>query len=315
MDFILFKSISLPPPELASAAYLKMAQLGEQSIAQAGGEKGLLMVSSPQAYIQYPQQKETGRQPRAFPLSFQLPPGLAQPTSSQACPYELPDSAWQQPALHQPHELRSTALHPPVVQQPASATTALIEQVIEPTSRRQPSEEQASQQQPMRRSKKQKGSEQIATKLHSILAKARTFQEIELGVNTSEEELGESQSAVKDAQLRAYFDDDLSLFSAEEIKKAKQKEGESLRDTYQQVSRASLTAQQLQHVIQTTWAIQERSSQEGEASLKAKIVDTSFKQQILDLGMATCASTPYHELEDSSYLELDQQMGCASKQT
>ena len=151
-------------------------------------------------------------------------------------------------------------MHPPVVQQPASATTALIAQVIEPTSRRQPSEEQASQQQPLRRSKKQKGTEQIANKLPSILEKARTFQEIELAVNTSEEEARESQAAVKDAHLRAYFEDDLSLFSAEEIKKAKQKEGESLRGTYEQVSRANLTAQQLQHVIQTTWAIQERSS-------------------------------------------------------
>ena len=146
----------------------------------------------------------------------------------------------------------------------------------------------------MRRSKKQKGSEQIANKLHSILEKARTFQEIELAVNSSEAEVKKSKAAVKDAQLRAYFEDDLSLFSAEEIKKAKQKEGESLRGTYEQVSRASLTAQQLQHVIQTTWAIQERSSQEGEASLKARIVDTSFKQQILDLDMATCASTPSH---------------------
>ena len=146
----------------------------------------------------------------------------------------MSDLAWQQPALQQPHELQPTALHPPVVQQPASATTALIEQVIDPTSRRQPSEEQASQQQPVRRSKK--GSEEIANKLHSILEKARTFQEIELAVNTSEEELRESQAAVQDAQLQAYFADDLSLFPAEEIKKAKQKEGESLRGTYEQVS-------------------------------------------------------------------------------
>ena len=60
------------------------------------------------------------------------------------------------------------------------------------------------------------------------------------------------------------------------------------------MSRTSLTAQQLQQVIQTTWAIQERSSQEGEASLKARILDKSFKQQILDLDMAICASTPSH---------------------
>ena len=148
---------------------------------------------------------------------------MEQPPSSQACPYELSDLAWQQPALHQPHELQPTALHPPVVQQLDSATTALVEQVTEPTSRRQSSEEQASQQQPVRSSKKQKGSAEIANKLHSILEKAQTFQEIELAVNTSEEESRESQTAMKATQLHAYFEDDLSLFSAEAIKKAKQK--------------------------------------------------------------------------------------------
>ena len=112
---------------------------------------------------------------------------------------------------------------------------------------------------------------------------------------------------MKDAQLRAYFEDDISLFSAEEIKKAKQKEGESLKGTYEQVSRANLTAQQLQHVIQTTWAIQERSSQEGEASLKARMVDKSFKQQLLEVDFETGASNTFtHELEASSYIELDQ---------
>ena len=35
-DLAMFKSISLPPPELASAAYLKMAELGDQPIAKAG---------------------------------------------------------------------------------------------------------------------------------------------------------------------------------------------------------------------------------------------------------------------------------------
>ena len=292
MDHSLFKSISLPPPELASAAYLKMAQLGDQPVEKAGGAEQLRLISSPQACVKHPQRKAKGGHPKA--VSFQLPPGLAQSPLAPACPYELSDLAWQQPELHQEQELQPTALRPPVVQQPASATTALIVQVIEPTSRRQPSEEQASQQQPLRRSKKQKGTEQIASKLPSILEKARTFQEIELAVNTSEEEARESQAAVKDAQLRAYFEDDLSLFSAEEIKKAKQEEGESLKGTYEPVSRANLTAQQLQHVIQTTWAIQERSSQEGEASLKARMIDKSFKQQLFELDFETGASTPSH---------------------
>ena len=144
---------------------------------------------------------------------------------------------------------------------------------------------------------KQQGSSQIASKLHSILEKARTFQEIELAVNTSEEESSESQAAVKAAQLQAYFQDDLSLFTAEEIKKAKQKAGASLRGTYASVPRASFTAQQLQHVIQTTWTIQEQSSQDGEASLKARILDKSFQQRIFDLDMATCAPTSHMNLK------------------
>ena len=215
MDPILFKSISLPQPELSSAAYLQMAKLGDQPKAKAGGERELRRVSPPQA-SKYLQPKAKGRQQKA---PTRLPPGLAQPSSSQACPYELSDLAWQQPALQQPNELLPTALHPPVVQQPPTATTALIERVIAPTSSRQPSEEHASQQQPVRRSKKLKGSEEIANKLHSILEKARTLQEIELAINTSEEESRESQAAVKAAQLHADFEDDLSLFSAEEIKR------------------------------------------------------------------------------------------------
>ena len=39
MDPILFKSTSLPPPELSSAAYLTMAKLGDQPIAMAGRER------------------------------------------------------------------------------------------------------------------------------------------------------------------------------------------------------------------------------------------------------------------------------------
>ena len=266
------------------------------SLLQRQGEKnslgGCLHLKLTVAYITDPQQKAKGRQSRV--VSFQLPPGLALPPSTQACPYELPDLAWQQPALQHTPELQPTALHPPVVQQPASATTALIEQVIEPTSRRQPSAKQASQHQPPRSKVKQQGSSQIASKLHIILEKARTFQEIELAVNASEEELRQSQAAVKEAQLRAYYADDLSWFTTEEIKEAKLKEGESLRGTYDQVSKESLTAQHLQQVIRTTWAIEERASQDGAASLKARMVDKDFKLQISDLDLTTGASTPSH---------------------
>ena len=141
---------------------------------------------------------------------------------------------------------------------------------------------------------KQKGSRLIASKLNSILEKARSIQEIKLAVNASEEELRQSQATMNVAQLQAYLEADLSLFPAEAIKKAKLTEGESLRDTYEPVIRASLTTQQLQQVIQTTWAIEERASQDGEASLKARMVDKDFKLQISDLDLTTGASTPSH---------------------
>ena len=242
----MFNRISLPPPELASAAYLTKGPLGDHLSRTTGGERELRMASPPQASNKHPQQKTQERQPRA--VSFQLPPGLARPALPSACPCELSDLAWQQPALHPLYGLQPTALHPLVAQQPASAMTALREQVIEPTSRR----------------------------------------------HTSEEELGESHAAVTDAQLHASFEDDLSLFSAEEIKKAKEKAGESLRGTCESVPRASFTAQQLKHVIQTTWAIQQQSSQDGEASLKARILDKSFQHRIFDLDMAACTSAPSH---------------------
>ena len=128
----------------------------------------------------------------------------------------------------------------------------------------------------MRRSKKQRGSAQIASKLNSILDKARTFQEIELAVNSSE---ADSQSvkgfAVQDAHHKAYFEDDLSLCSAEEIKPPKLKEGESLRGTYESrcaLSKPYSTATSVCD-INTTWAVQERSWQQilEPVSLKARI--------------------------------------------
>ena len=296
MELTLFKSISIPPPELASAAYLKMAELGDQTSEQAGGARELRLEYQPQAYTKHPQPEANGRQPRALPSSFELTPGLAHLFVSQACSYEFPDLGWQQPALHQPQELQSTALHPPVVQQPPSATTTLIERVLNPPSRRQPSEEQASQQQPVRRCPKQNGSKEIANKLHSILEKARTFQEIELAV-TSGEESRESQAAVQHAQLQAYFEDDLSLFPAEEVKKAKQQEGESLKGIYEQVSKQSLTTLQLQQVICPTWTFEAISSHEGESSLRARLIDKAFQHQILDRDLTLCASTSHMSLK------------------
>ena len=224
-------------------------------------------------------------------MSFHLPPGLTQPPLQQACPYELSDLAWQQPALHQQHVLQQTALHQPAMQQQALATTAFIDQVIEPTTRRPSSEAHASPRQPVRRSKTKNDSEETANTLHRNLEKARTFQEIELAVHTSEEDIREPQAVVKHAELRAYFEDDLSLFPAEEIKKAKQEAGESLKGAHKSVPRTSFTAHQFQRVIQTTWSVQEQSSCEGNVSLKARILDTSFKQQLFDLYLPTCESS------------------------
>ena len=291
MDLTLFKSINLPPPELASVLYLKVAQLGDSPTAVTGGAKELRRVSPPRACNKQPQSKAKGKQPRASAVSFHLPQGLIQPPLKQACPYELSDLAWQQPAFHQPHALPSIALHQPVAQQQALATTALIDQVIEPTTRRPSSEKQASPRQSVRRSKTKKESEETANKLHPNLEKVRSFQEIELAVNTSEEDLRESQAVVKHAQLRAYFEVDLSLFPAEEIKKAKQKAGESLEGAYESVPRTSFTAHQLQRVIQTTWSVQQQSLCEGTVSLKARILDTSFKQQLFDLELSICESS------------------------
>ena len=103
----------------------------------------------------------------------------------------------------------------------------------------------------------QKGSSPQVSKLHNILEKARTFQEIELAVNASEEEHTQSQEAVHEAQLPADLEIDLCLFPEEEVKKAKLKAGESLRERYiyESVIRASFTTKQLQQVIQTTWTI------------------------------------------------------------
>ena len=108
-DLAMFTSIILPPPELASAAYLKMAKFADQPSEKAGEQESLgwsfhrkLATSIPSR-----RQKEDTCSSPELCLS-----GLAQPPLSQACPFELSDLAWQQPDLQQPHELQPTAFAP-----------------------------------------------------------------------------------------------------------------------------------------------------------------------------------------------------------
>ena len=77
----------------------------------------------------------------------------------------------------------------------------------------------------MRRRITQKGPGPAASKLLSILERARTIQEIELAVNASEEELRDSQEVLKNVRLQAYYEDVHSLYPEDEIKKAMLKEG------------------------------------------------------------------------------------------
>ena len=71
MDLSVFKSISIPPPELTSAASLKMAKPDDQPCDQTSGEGNLMLEFPPQAYTKPPQQRARGRpskQQQAFHL-------------------------------------------------------------------------------------------------------------------------------------------------------------------------------------------------------------------------------------------------------
>ena len=262
-----FKTISIPAPELSSSASVKMAKEGDQPTDQTGGEAKLRLDVPPQAFTQPPQQRPRGRpklQPAPFQPALVPPPGLAQPSTSTSLPQPASQPAALQPKAQQPPP------PPPALQQPAL------------------------QQQPVRRRIMQKGPGPAATKLHSILEKARSLHELEVAVNASEEELQDAKEALKDVHLQAYYEDDLSLFAAEDIKRAMLKEGESLRGTYDPVSKASFTKQQLKGVIQTRWVVQPRPAADGDTSLRARFVAKGFKQQIMDPSLETYASTPSH---------------------
>ena len=255
-----------------------MAKEGDQPTDQQGGESKLRLELPPQAYTQPPQQRPRGRprnQPAAFQPALVPPPGLAQPSTSTSLP-------------QQQQAQRPAALQPKGQQPPPGAPAS---------------------QQPVRRRITQKGPGPAATKLHNILEKARSTHELEVAVNAAEEELCDAKEALKDVHLQAYYEDDLSLFAEDDIKRAMLKEGESLQGTYDPVSKASFTKQQLKQVIQTRWVVQPRPAQDGETSLRARFVAKGFKQQILDPSLETYASTPSSELEDSSYLELGESLG------
>ena len=208
MDLSVFKSISIPPPELTSAASLKMAKPDDPPCDQTSGE-GKLMLEFPTSSLHdsLPSRGQEADQVSNSKLSHLLshpPPGLIDPPVPRAC---TPEAA---PATFTTTSFATPAIPPPVVQQPASAPTALPQQVAQPSAQ-QPSAEQASQPKPVRRRITQKGPGPAASKLHSILEKARTIQEIELAVNASEEELRDSQEVLKNVHLQAYYEDDLEL--------------------------------------------------------------------------------------------------------
>ena len=88
-DLGVFKSISIPAPELSSSASVKMAKEGDQPTDQQGGDSQLRLEFPPQAYTQPPQQRPRGRprnQPAAFQPALVPPPGLAQPSTSTSLP-------------------------------------------------------------------------------------------------------------------------------------------------------------------------------------------------------------------------------------
>ena len=99
-DLRVFKSISIPPPELTSSASVKMAKEGDQPTDQQGGDSQLRLENPPQAYTQPPQQRPRGRprnQPAAFQPALVPPPGLAQPPPPAQQPAALPQQVQQQP--------------------------------------------------------------------------------------------------------------------------------------------------------------------------------------------------------------------------
>ena len=161
MELALFKSTRIPALEPASVASLERAKHGTQPLAQAGGDEQLRIETPPQASHHHPQHKLLSNHPQPRAMSFQLPPGLTQPSSSQAYSCEV---------QHQ-HDLRLTTLHTPVVHHPASSPPALIAHNSESTVRRQLSDKPASTHQPVRSSTQQKGSSPQVSKLHKILEK------------------------------------------------------------------------------------------------------------------------------------------------
>ena len=279
-----FKTISIPAPELSSSASVKMAKEGDQPTDQPGGESKLRLDLPPQAFTQPPQQRPRGRpklQPAPFQPALVPPPGLAQPSTSTSLP-------------QQPQQAKQPAALQPKARQPTPPQQALQQQALQQPALQQPALQPPALQQPVRRRITQKGPGPAATKLHSILEKARSQHELEVAVNAAEDELSDAKEALKDVHLQAYYEDDLSLFAEEDIKKAMLKEGESLHGTYDPVSKASFTKQQLKGVIQTRWVVQPRPAQDGETSLRARFVAKGFKQQILDPSLETYASTPSH---------------------
>ena len=193
-----------------------MAKEGDQPTDQQGGESKLRLDVPPQAFTQPPSRDREEDQSfnQHLPTSFGSTTRLGSTSTS---------TSWPQQQQQQQHP---TALQPKA-RQPAPPPQALQQPAVQ-----QPAVQQPALQQPVRRRITQKGPGPAATKLHNILEKARSQHELEVAVNAAEDELADAKEALKDVHLQAYYEDDLSLFAEDDIKKAMLKEGESLHGTY-----------------------------------------------------------------------------------
>ena len=193
MDLGVFKSISIPPPELTSAASVKMAKEGDQPTDQQGGDSQLRLEIPPGIHPKLTPNPHSKDQEVDQGINLQL-------SNQPSCHHQ----AWH--SLHNNQQLSHSQL-----------SNNLLRHNLQ------------------------------QHKLHnsSLLGgeSPRRDQDHELAVNAGEEELRDSKEVLKDVHLQAYYEDDLSLFSEEDIKKAMLTEGENLKGTYEPVSKASFTPQ------------------------------------------------------------------------
>eukprot|EP00971_Amphidinium_carterae_P095234 1883932-Amphidinium_carterae.2 len=121
----------------------------------------------------------------------------------------------------------------------------------------------------------------------------------ELSVENNEDKVEKKnmETIMKDMQVQPWwqYEDDITMFSESAVIEAMNKELSQLlsKQSFKEIDSRSLTAEQLQQVVDTRWVITQRPTNNGTKDIKCRFCGKGFSQFVHDTDTQTFAKPLY----------------------